>query len=70
MRPGLWVEQPGASFYLSEPIPSRIYNKSWEEIGASRNGKVDFPGGPLVKNPPTIAGGTSSIPCQGRFYML
>ena len=70
MRPGLWVEQPGASFYLSEPIPSRIYNKSWEEIGASRNGKVDFPGGPLVKNPPTIAGGTSLIPCQGRFYML
>ena len=59
-----------AIFYLSEPTPSRIHNKSWEETGASRNGKVDFPGGPLVKKPPAIVGGTGSIPCQGRFYLL
>ena len=37
-----------------------------------RNGKYrlvwkagDFPGGPVVKNPPSNAGGTGSIPDQG-----
>ena len=30
----------------------------------------DFPGGALVKNPPADAGGTGSIPGQGRSHML
>ena len=25
----------------------------------------DFPGGPVVKTPPSNAGGTGSVPCQG-----
>ena len=30
----------------------------------------DFPGGPMVKNPPANAGDTGSVPDQGRFHML
>ena len=29
----------------------------------------DFPGGPVVKNPPANAGDTGSIPGLGRSYM-
>ena len=29
----------------------------------------DFPGGTVVKNPPTNAGDTGSIPCPGRSHM-
>ena len=32
--------------------------------------KRDFPGGPVVKNPPANAGGTSSIPDLGKTHML
>ena len=38
-RPGPWVDQPRASVYLSEPTRCRIYNKSQEEIRASRSDK-------------------------------
>ena len=31
---------------------------------------MDFPGGPVVKNPPANAGDTGLIPCPGRFHML
>ena len=31
---------------------------------------LDFPGGPVVKNPPTNAGDMSSIPGPGIFHML
>ena len=30
----------------------------------------DFPGGPVVKNPPANAGDVGSISGQGRFHML
>ena len=30
----------------------------------------DFPGGPVVKNPPANEGDTGSIPGLGRSYML
>ena len=30
---------------------------------------VDFPGGPVVKNPPAGAGGMSLIPGLGRFHI-
>ena len=29
----------------------------------------DFPGGPVVKNPPSNAGDMGSIPGPGRFHM-
>ena len=32
-------------------------------------GKRDFPGGPVVKNPPASAGDMSSIPGPGRSHM-
>ena len=31
---------------------------------------LDFPGGPVVKNPPSNAGDTGSIPGLGRPHML
>ena len=31
--------------------------------------KVDFPGGAVVKNPPTNAGDMDSSPGPGRFHM-
>ena len=31
--------------------------------------KEDFPGDPMVKNPPANAGNTGSIPGPGRFHM-
>ena len=31
--------------------------------------KEDFPGVPMVKNPPANAGDTGSIPGPGRFHM-
>ena len=31
---------------------------------------LDFPGGPVVKNPPARAADTGSIPGPGRFHML
>ena len=30
---------------------------------------LDFPGGPVVKNPPGNAGDTGSIPGLGKFYL-
>ena len=35
-----------------------------------KNKNVDFPGGPVVRNPPASAGDIGSIPSLGRFYML
>ena len=31
---------------------------------------LDFPGGPVVKNPPANAGNMGMIPGSGRFHML
>ena len=36
---------------------------------APRGNHRDFPGGPVVKNPPANAGGTSSSPGPGRSHM-
>ena len=30
---------------------------------------LDFPGGPVIKNPPANAGDIGSIPCLGRSHM-
>ena len=32
-------------------------------------GTLEFPGGPVVKNPPANAGDTDLIPGLGRFHM-
>ena len=40
------------------------------KIGVFKKEKEeDFPGGPVVKNPPANAGDTGSIPGLGRFHM-
>ena len=46
----------GFSHTLSHLIPSRIPYR-------------DFPGGPVVKNPPSNAGDMGSIPGLGRSHM-
>ena len=35
----------------------------------NHNRSEDFPGGPVVKNLPTNAGNTGSIPAPGRFHI-
>ena len=36
----------------------------------SESSRKDFPGGSMVKNPPSDAGDTGSIPDPGRSHML
>ena len=49
---------------------------SWHSKGQEVRGKHrlrlsgDFPGGPVVKNPPSRAGGIDPTPESGRFHML
>ena len=38
--------------------------------GKVKSGDGDFPGGPVVKNPPANAGDRGSIPGLGRSHML
>ena len=38
--------------------------------GDFKNLRVDFPGGPVVKNPPSSVGDIGSILGRGRFHML
>ena len=33
-----------------------------------KRGQEDFPGGPVVKNPPCNAGNADSVPGQGRVH--
>ena len=37
--------------------------------GNMKDSEKDFPGGPMVKNPPVKAGDTGSIPGQERFHV-
>ena len=42
-----------------------------EQVGKEmkvKRGEKDFPGGPVVKNPPCHAGDADSIPGQGRVH--
>ena len=39
------------------------------EVVCPQEGDMDFPGGPVVKNPPANAGDTGSIPAPGRSHM-
>ena len=41
-----------------------------KERGHQEEGKMDFPGGPVVKNPSANAGNMSSVPDAGRFYQM
>ena len=38
-------------------------------ISGLRKTTVDFPGGPVVRNPPANAGDKGLIPGSGRFHM-
>ena len=41
------------------------------EVGSTMNRNLgDFPGDPVLKNPPANIGDTSSIPGVGGFHML
>ena len=41
----------------------------WQPFVCSLKSTEDFPGGPVVKNPPADAGDMGSIPGPGRFHM-
>ena len=44
-----------------------LETKTWKAL--SKRKKEDFPGGPVIKNPPADAGDEGLIPGQGRFHM-
>ena len=44
--------------------------KSLEKYLKAKTGKVGFPGGTVVKNPPANSGDTGSSPGPGRSHML
>ena len=44
-------------------------NKINYDVWLKKKKKQDFPGGPVVENPPANAGDTGSIPGPGRFHM-
>ena len=50
-------------------IPKRLESRHYEFTDIKSDEHVDFPGGPVVKNPPASAGDTGSIPGPGRFHM-
>ena len=55
--------------FISEFPPGRPTG-SLEEQSLNKIDEVgDFPGGPVVKNPPTDAGDTGSIPGLGRSHV-
>ena len=50
------------------PIHTKMYDPAFKRK-EKRKRKEDFPGGPVVKDPPASAGDTGSIPGLGRFHM-
>ena len=65
-------------FFISDPVLqynflTETFLESLDEIlslsGASPSGRVGFPGGPVVGNPPASAEDTGSLPGLGRSYM-
>ena len=59
----------------SFPVPfSHLfqYNEIIRSVSTSklRRNPLDFPGGPVVKNPPVSVGDMGSIPGPGRFHVL
>ena len=52
------------------PCTALSLTDDWALISLPQNVREDFPGGPVVKNPPTKAGDMGSIPGLGRFHML
>ena len=53
----------------SEDTVRRQLSASQEEVLHQNLTSWDFPGGPVVKNPPASAGDTGSIPGPGRSHM-
>ena len=52
------------------PCTALSLTHDWALISLPQNVREDFPGGPVVKNPPAKAGDMGSIPGLGRFHML
>ena len=74
-RARIWLLKPVAPVMaggLGNPAPKcQMANRNkmrlfWVSI---RKKDWDFPGGPVVRNPPDVAGDTGSIPVPGRSHM-
>ena len=50
-------------------IHELLESRHYEFTDIKSDEHVDFPGGPVVKNPPANAVDTVSIPCPRRFHM-
>ena len=50
------------------PIHTKMYDPAFERK-EKRKRKEDFPGGPVVKDPPASAGDSGPIPGPGRSHM-
>ena len=68
----LWKWVMSYFFHFSLIPPFRVSSHSLQSYqrGPHENRGQDFPGGPEVKNSPSNAGDTGSIPGLGRFHML
>ena len=71
--PAGWSDQdysrPGATLHPGRVSPGPSEDCRVREKVQDQNLLVDFPGGPVVKNPFTNAGDSGSIPGPGRFHM-
>ena len=72
---GIFIFQhvPKMHLFVDSSLVTGLGSKV-EELYLSKNKTLvgwggDFPGGPLVKNPPANAGSMGSIPGPGRFHM-
>ena len=64
------VQETGEKREDAVPISLQSHVKEQHRPSTSRIGKMvwDFPGGPVVKNPPANARDMDSIPGPGRFH--
>ena len=60
---GVWGNVPAPFLHRSLGVAEKI------KFGERRVPPRDFPGGPVVKNPPANAGNKGLIPGPGRFRM-
>ena len=71
-RMQIWFRRLVRSERTLCPSALQSHIKAQHRSSTSRIGKMvwDFPGGPVVKNPPASAGDMGSIPGPGRFHRL
>ena len=73
-KPPQWLfcRMTSALYFRTTTEQKHIWNNSDQWINPRLKEKAgeDFPGGPVVKNPPANAGDTGSIPGPGKFQVL